>query len=130
MKTTTNTKINDVNLDSFIDSFGTASLPSKGKHTVTLESYKMVPAKTADDGTIVAQAYVSLAWNDREKMEMVDARLYSAAVPYFMDGVNRQVDGAFMGMKLSAILESLKTREITITVDWSSKYGVQVSYFE
>ena len=127
MKTNTNNII-DVNLDTFIDSFGASSLPSKGKHTVTLDSYKMVPAKVADDGTVVAQAHISLAWNDHEKNEMIDARLYSAAVPYFMDGVNRQMDGEFMGMKLSAILESLKTNEITITVDWSSKYGVQVSY--
>lgn len=120
----------DVNLDSFIDSFGTAALPSKGKHTVTLESYKMVPAKVADDGSILAQPYVALAWNDHSKMEMVDVRLYSGMVPYFMDGLNRQLDGALMGMKLSAILEFLRTTEVNIWVDWSSKYGVQASYFE
>lgn len=120
----------DVNLDSFIDSFGTAALPSKGKHTVTLESYKMVPAKVADDGTVLAQPYVALAWNDHSKMEMVDVRLYSGMVPFFMDGLNRQLDGALMGMKLSAILETLRTQEVDIWVTWSSKYGVQASYFE
>ena len=120
---------NDVNLDSFIDSFGASSLPSKGKHMVTLDSYKMVPAKTEEDGTIISSPYISLVWNDHTKCEIIDARLYSGAVPYFMRGVNQQKDGAFMGMKLSAILDTLRTEEIEITVDWSSKYGVQVSYF-
>lgn len=120
----------DVNLDSFIDSFGSAALPSKGKHTVTLESYKMVPANKADDGTVLAQPYVALVWNDYSKMEMIDVRLYSGMVPYFMDGLNRQMDGSLMGMKLSEILETLRTHEVNIWVEWSSKYGVQASYFE
>lgn len=120
----------DVNLDSFFDDISSSPLPSKGKHTVLLVSSEKIDEKKSDDGTTIAQKHLALTWQDVNDGSFIDARLYSAAVPYFMANLNRQLDGALMGMKLSGVLNYVVTHSVDIWVDWSSQYGVQVNYFE
>lgn len=112
------------------DDFNDYALPTKGKHSVKLLSREKVAAKFDDDGKEIAQKYIALAWQDTETHAVIDARLYSGAVPYFMAGINRQCGGNLMGMRLSQILDYAITHAIDIWVDWSPEYGVQVSYFE
>ena len=110
--------------------FSDYALPEKGKHTVKLLSREMIAAKRDDDGKVIAQKYLALAWADVETHVVIDTRLYSAAVPYLMTGINRQVGGDLMGMKLSEVLDYTVTHAIDIWVDWSPDYGVQVTYFK
>ena len=118
--------INDTILDQMIpEDFDSFCLPTKGHHTVHLLTYELVKAKSPEH-----QAYIAVSWDDRETGEVIEARIYSKAVPYFMANVNRQLDGALMGMKLSQVLAYLVNHTISIWVDWDSKYGVQVAYFD
>ena len=112
--------------------FEAYALPTKGKHTVRLVSREKVAEKTDphDDTKVVAQKYIALSWQDTQTGEVIPARLYSAAVPYFANNLNRQCGGSLMGMKLSQILDYVLTHAIDIWVDWSPDYGPQVTYFE
>lgn len=131
MKNPNNTDPEVKTTDEFSE-FEAFALPTKGKHTVRLVSREKIAEKTDphDDTKVVAQKYIALTWQDTKTGEVIPARLYSAAVPYFASNLNRQSGGNLMGMKLSQILDYTVTHAIDIWVDWSGEYGVQVTYFE
>lgn len=57
-------------------------------------------------------------------------KLYENRIPYFMEGIATQTDGATARLKLSELLEELKTREFTTWVSYNGRYGQQFNWRE
>ena len=118
-----------------IDDFFTESAPSymeKGHHIVRVAHYELIPEKTVKTRTdlYTTKPYILLDLADKKTGEVTTTRLYSAFVPYFLDGIAAQTDGAISRMKLSEVLKYLGTHDFSIWVTYDKEYGVQVNYRE
>lgn len=118
-----------------IDAFYGEAAPSymsKGHHVVRLAHYEMVPEKTVQTRTdlYTAKAYILLDFVDKKSGEVTTTRLYSGFVPYFMDAIALQSEGATSGMKLSQVLSYISKNDIDIWVSYDREYGIRVNYRE
>lgn len=118
-----------------IDDFYAESAPSymeQGHHIVRLVHYELIPEKTVKTRTDIytTKPYILLDLVDKKSGEVTTTRLYSAFVPYFLDGIAGQTGGAISRMKLSEVLKYLGTHDFEIWVSYDKDYGVQVNYRE
>lgn len=118
-----------------IDSFYSESAPaymSKGHHIVRLVHYELIPEKSVQSRTdrYTTKPYILMDLVDQKNGEVTTTRLYSSFVPYFMDAIALQSEGATSGAKLSKVLEYISKHDIDIWVSYSREYGVQVNYRE
>lgn len=125
-----NSKNNTIFDEAIFDEFATQSLPGKGKHSVKLVHCEMVPAVVDSNGEVRSQPYVSVNYKDTRSGDVITSRIYSKAVPYFMENLNKQFKGDLMGMKFSQILNYIQKHAFEIWLDWDQKYGVQVRYYD
>ena len=119
-----------------IDNMMGVALPSIGKHKVRCIDYqaeKAVYAERRSDSErprMIKQPYVELILRDVKSGEIITTRIYSAGVVMFMRNINAQLGGQAMGKKLSELLNTLKTKDVTAWVAWDKKYGQQVYFYE
>ena len=117
------------------DMLGVA-LPSTGKHTVRCldyEPHKAVfskPRNETERPQMLKQPFVEVVFRDVKTAELITTRIYSAGVANFMRNINDQLNGAAMGKPLSALLNDLKTKDVTAWITWDKKYGQQVAFYE
>lgn len=119
------------------------ALPPKGTYVVTLTGFEPVPARqlgsiyndvfkpsTDEDGNpIFTKAFYRLTYTATNGTR-IESRLYPKAVASFAKNIARQLDYTTIAMKTSELLAHLKTHQITVWVDYSSQYGLQVSYYD
>lgn len=118
-----------------IDALYSASAPqylSAGVHTVRLTHYEIVPEKTVTtrQDSYTTKPYILLDLADAKTNEVTTTRLYFNFVPYFMDNIAAQTDGAIGGMRLSEVLAYLGRNDFTVWVSYDPQRGVQVAYRE
>lgn len=118
-----------------IDAFYSEKAPSylsSGHHIVRITHYEVVPEKTVTSRTDVytSKPYILLDLQDQKDKDVTTTRLYQNFVPYFMDQIGAQTEGATGNMPLSGVLKYLMTHDFDIWVDYSREYGVQVNYRE
>lgn len=105
---------------------------SAGHHIVRLAHYEVVPEKTVQTRTdcYTTKPYILLDLVDQKDGDVTTTRLYANFVPYFMDQIAAQTEGAISGMKLGNVLKYLGSHDFDIWVDYSKEFGVQVNYRE
>lgn len=118
-----------------IDDFYSASAPhalAPGHHTVRIAHFELIPEKTVTTRTdrYTTKPYILLDLVDTKDGDVTTTRLYSGFVPYFMDAMIAQTDGAISGMKLTQVLTYLSTNTFEIWVSYSAQEGVRVNYRE
>lgn len=119
-----------------VDNMMGVALPALGKHTVRCidwQAEKAVfskPRSEMERPQMIRQPYVEMIFRDVKTAEIITARVYSAGVAMFMRNINTQLNGGAMGKKLSEVLETLKTKDISLWVEWDKKYGQQVRFYE
>ncbi len=125
-------EVDEIDVDNMLG----VALPALGKHTVRCIDWQPVKARYAEQRNseqrprMVAQPYVELIFRDVQTAEVITARVYSAGVAMFMRNINDQLCGAAMGKKLSEVLNMLKTKDVTLWIDWDQKYGQQTRFYE
>ena len=136
MKTTIIDTVNEQRTELFvtdIDAFYSAPSPNylkAGHHIVKLANWELVPQKTVETRTdhYVTKPYILLDLVDTKTNEATVARLYSGFVPYFLEQIAAQTDGAIGGMHLSEVLNYLGKKKFEIWVTYDKSKGPQVSY--
>lgn len=121
-----------------INSFTSYALPSKGHHIVNVLLWEVVPEREIVNryqGKVVSSGeftkkYIRLDLRDADNGSVYEAKLYPAMVPFFMNNMVNQTEGAVLGMTLEQILKYFTTHDMDIWVRWSSQYGVQIDYYE
>lgn len=125
-------EVDEIDVDNMLG----VALPSTGKHKVRCIDWQAEKAVYAEQHNeterprMLKQPYVELILRDVKTAEIITTRIYSAGVVMFMRNINAQLGGQAMGKKLSALLEFLKTKDITVWVAWDKKYGQQVYFYE
>lgn len=129
---------NDQNIEYLVtDIDGFYSEPAKkyfksGHHLVKLAHWELIPEKTVTSRTDVytTKPYILLDLVDTKTKEATTTRLYSNFVPYFLDQIAAQTEGAISGMKLSEVLAYLGKNKFEIWITYDKATGVQVNYQE
>lgn len=126
---TTTELVND--LDAFY-SAAPKSYISSGHHIVKLVNWELVGEREIATRTehYVTKSYILLDLKDTKSGEVTTTRLYQSFVPYFLDQIAGQTDGAISGMGLKQVFSYLSKHEFDIWVSYSKQYGVQVNYQE
>ena len=126
------TEIGTTDIDAFYSEKAPSYL-SSGHHIVRITHFEVVPEKTVTSRTDVytTKPYILLDLADqKDKSSVTTTRLYQNFVPYFMDQIGAQTEGATSAMPLSAVLKHLMTHDFDIWVTYSREFGVQVNYRE
>lgn len=116
-----------------------------GRYSLKIESYVEVPAQlnltepdeTCDKNTsylidpsqpanaIIRQPYILIHTND----PLINIKIYSKRIPYFMKAINRQYSYMFTGKTLSFMLDYLKTHPFETELSYHPTYGEQYEFF-
>lgn len=118
-----------------IDSFYAAPVKrdlTSGHHVVRLTHYEVVPAKTVQTrhDVYTTKQYILLDLVDKRSGDVTSTRLYANFVPYFLDAIKIQTEGATCNKKLSEVLAYLGNHDFDIWVSYDREFGVQVNYRE
>lgn len=124
-------EVDEIDVDNMLG----VALPSLGKHTVRCIDWQAVKAvfeqrNPEQRPQMVSQPYVEMIFRDVKTAEIITARVYSAGVAMFMRNINDQLKGAAMGKKLSEVLNTLKTKDIDLWIEWDKKYGQQTRFYK
>ena len=111
-------------------------LPALGKHTVRILDWRKEkavfskPRNETERPKMVRQPFIDMALRDVKTGDVIPARIWSAGVPMFMQNINTQLKGGAMGKTLGELLDTLKSKDFTVWVEWDGTYGLQVRYKE
>lgn len=95
------------------------TLPALGEHVSKVTAYSVVAEKGK-------QPYYALSLSDGECM--MQTRIYSGRVAYFMGAIARQTGGAVAGMRTSQVLEYLTEHAFSVWVTYDETYGIQYNF--